>query len=146
MFDLILTCEALGEVERADSSELQAEAYNRIGILWGKQYLALSLSIWRKAEKYYKDSGLALELVFLNLKLSLSCFLTGEKYAVTDVYIANKFREEAGKIIKNVDESPTDASSEASFRYTKGTILRDSNLLRQARSFYEQEGIWGSAI
>ena len=48
MFDPILTCEALGEAEKADALDLQAEAYKRISMLWGKQYPALSLSIWRR--------------------------------------------------------------------------------------------------
>ena len=50
-FDPILTCEALGEAEKADAIDLQAEAYKRIGMLWGKLYPALSLSIWRNAWK-----------------------------------------------------------------------------------------------
>lgn len=145
-FDPILTCEALGEAECAGAIDLQAEAYKRIGMLWGKQYPALSLSIWRKAEKFYKESGQTLDLDFLKFNLALSCFLTGEKYEIVNNDLARQFREEAGRIIQTINEPQTDASSIASFRYTKGTILRDDSLLKQARLFYEQEKLWGSAI
>lgn len=146
VFDPILTCEALGEAELAKASELQAEAYKRIGMLWGKNYPALSLSIWRKAEKYYKESGQSQELDFLKLNLSLSCFLVGEKYAALDTIVAEKFRVEAGRIIQTVAEPQTDDYLVASFRYTKGTILRDAELLKQARFYYEQNGLWDAAI
>lgn len=146
VFDPILICEALGEAELAGANDLQAEAYKRIGMLWGKNYPALSLSIWRKAEKYYKESGQSQELDFLRLNLSLSCFLVGEKYAALDAIVAEKFRVEAGKIIKTVAEPQTGDYSVAPFRYTKGTILRNAELLKQARLYYEQNGLWDAAI
>lgn len=146
MFDPILTCEALGEAEKADALDLQAEAYKRISMLWGKQYPALSLSIWRKAEKLFEVLGQEQELNCLRMNLALSCFLTGEKYAYEDADLAEKFRQEAGRIIQMVAEPNEDAAAMASFRYTKGTILRDTDLLRQARAFYEQESLWDAAI
>lgn len=146
VFDPILTCEALGEAELVGANDLQAEAYKRIGMLWGKNYPALSLSIWRKAEKYYKESGQSQELDFLKLNLSLSCFLVGEKYDALDAIVAEKFRVEAGRIIQTVAEPQTGDYSVASFRYTKGTILRNAELLKQARFYYEQNGLWEAAI
>lgn len=145
-FDTVLTCEALGEAEIAGAIDLQAEAYKRIGMLWGKDYPALSLSIWRKAEKFYQESGQSKDLDLLRLNLSLSCFLAGEKYEVIDKKLAKQFRDEAGRIIQTVNEPQDDALSVASFRYTKGTILRDDSLVKQARAFYEHEGLWSGAI
>lgn len=43
-------------------------------------------------------------------------------------------------------EPDSDAIALASYRQIKGTILRDGDLLRQARSFYEQEEQWDAAI
>ena len=146
VFDPILTCEALGEAECADAIDMQAEAYKRIGMLWGRQYPALSLSVWRQAERLYNDLGQANEINFLKLNLALSCFLTGEKYEPLDTQLAEQFREEARQTVRTVTEPEADASNIASFRYTKGTIIGDAVLLRQARAFYEQEQLWDAAI
>lgn len=98
-FDPILTSEALGEAEKAEALELQAEAYKRIGTFWGKLYPALTLSIWRNAERLYKELNHEQELTQLRMNLALSFFLTGDKYETLDTKKADQFKKEACTIV-----------------------------------------------
>ena len=145
-FDPILTSEALGEAEKADAKELQAEAYKRIGTMWGKMYPALSLSIWRNAERLYEELRQEQDLNTIRINLALSCFLTGDKYGILDPQMAEKYKNESCHIIQSVSDPNIDESTVASFLFTKGSILGDRNLLKQARSFYEREELWNMAI
>ena len=145
-FDPILTCEALGEAEKAGANDLQAEAYNRIGTFWGKSYPTLSLSIWRAAERLYDDLHKERELDSVRLNLALSCFLTADKYECFDSQIADEYRKEARVIVQGVSSPISDNSTVAFFKLVKGTIFGDAILLKQARTFYEQNSLWDFAI
>ena len=81
-FDIVLSCEALGEAELAEAPDLMAEAYKRIGMLWGMRFPALSLSIWRRAEELYHEIGDEKEIELLKPNLALSLFLTAERIDV----------------------------------------------------------------
>ena len=145
-FDPILTCEALGEAERADATVLQAEAYKRIGLFWGKMYPALTLSIWRNAERLYEETHQEQELAPLRMNLALSLFLTGDKYAILDEQISEQYKQEARSIVNRLSVPGADVSAIAGFKLTKGTILGDSGMVQEARTFYEGEGLWDMTI
>ncbi len=148
VIDLTLCCEALGEAEEADALDLAAESYKLIGSLWGKQYPALSLSLWRKAEELYAKTNNTNELEQLKPNLSLSLFLTGEKYEVVLPDIANQFRKEAKKKIRSIDESAAiiDDSNTAYIKYAQGVVLQDPELLSESRYFYINEQLWQEAM
>lgn len=147
-FDIVLSCEALGEAERAKSSGMMAEAYKRIGMLWGTRFPALSLSIWRKAEDLFRETGNEKEMELLKPNLALSLFLIAEKYKLVDAEIASMFQEEAIKMAKalRIPDGMQDPSMEASYNYTKGTVLRDAQLLAESLAFDEKEELWDGAI
>lgn len=145
-FDPILTCEALGEAERADAKDLQAEAYKRIGLFWGKMYPALTLSIWRNAERLYRELNQEQELSPLRMNLALSLFLTGDKYEMIDAQVSELYKQEARAVVQALTEPDNDASAKAAFELNKGTIWGDSSLIREARIFYEGEELWNQAI
>lgn len=147
-FDIVLSCEALGEAERAESPEMMAEAYKRIGMLWGVKFPALSLSIWRKAEELFRETGNEKEIELLKPNLAHSLFLIAEKYKLVDAEIASMFHEEAKTLAKalRIPDGMQDPSMEASYNYTKGTILRDAHMLAESLAFYEKEELWDGAI
>ena len=145
-FDPILTSEALGEAEKADAKDLQAEAYKRIGMFWGKMFPALTLSVWRNAERLYKELNQEQELSPLRINLALSLFLTGDKYEIIDSRVSELYRQEARAVVRSLNEPDIDASAIAAFKLAKGTILSDCILIREARTFYEGAELWDMVI
>lgn len=117
-FNSILTCEALGEAEEVDAKDLQAEAYKRIGMFWGKMYPALTLSIWRNAERLYNELNQELELSPLRMNLALSLFLTGDKYEMIDTQVSELYKQEARALVLNLAE-PDNAPSELQYPLRK---------------------------
>lgn len=148
VFDIVLSCEALGEAEQAESPEMMAEAYKRIGMLWGTRFPALSLSIWQKAEGLYQEIGNEKEIELLKPNLALGLFLTAEKFKMVDAEMASMFHEEAKKLALElcIPDGMQDPAMEASFNYTKGTILRDARMLAESLAFYEKEELWDGTI
>lgn len=146
VFDIILTCEALGEAELADDPDLTAEAYMRIGTLWGRKYPALSLSIWRKAEKLYSSANQKIEVEKLKPNIILSLFLAAEKFENIGE-TARQIKIEAKELARGLN--PADANDiidKAYLFYVKGTVLRDPLLLTQARDCYLSESMYDGVI
>ncbi len=119
--------EALGLAENVGDKTMIAEAYYVIGQIFAPKYIGLAFYFFRKAERYFAQSGKMVEAEDIKLERALLSILS---FLYNRSPQNDRLQKEANRIVSSLDTSKFNPHQMRRFRYIKSVVTADEDELK----------------